>query len=50
MLAVSLARLEYRPSDTWLHTFAAAAAARMPSFEAQVRGEGVVTRSGGGRC
>jgi hypothetical protein len=35
MLAVSLARLEYRPADTWLDTFAAAAAARMHSFQAQ---------------
>jgi len=36
MLAVSLARLEYRPSDAWLDSFAAAASARMHSFEAQV--------------
>ena len=36
-LAVSLARLEYRPPDSWLDTFAAATAARMHSFEAQVR-------------
>lgn len=36
MLAVSLARLEYRPPDAWLDCFAAAAAARMQSFEAQV--------------
>lgn len=36
MLAVSLARLEYRPSDTWLDAFAAAAAARMHNFQAQV--------------
>jgi hypothetical protein len=35
-LAVSLARLEYRPPDSWLDTFAAATAARMHSFEAQV--------------
>lgn len=37
MLAVSLARLEYRPSDAWLDCFAAAAAAQMNNFEAQVR-------------
>lgn len=43
MLAVSLARLEYRPADVWLDAFAAAAAARMESFEAQVSRGRVLT-------
>jgi hypothetical protein len=37
MLIVSLARLEYKPSSAWLDAFAAAAAAKMGSFQAQVR-------------
>lgn len=47
-LAVSLARLEYRPPDSWLDTFAAATAARMHSFEAQVRLWGRVWGKGNG--
>lgn len=37
MLAVSLARLEFRPPEPWLASFSDAAAARMSSFGAQVR-------------
>jgi hypothetical protein len=36
-LAVSLARLEYRPPEAWLDCFAAAAAEQMGNFGAQVR-------------
>jgi hypothetical protein len=35
-LAVSLARLEYRPPQAWLDSFAAAAAEQMGNFGAQV--------------
>jgi hypothetical protein len=35
-LAVSLARLEYRPPQAWLDCFAAAAAEQMGNFGAQV--------------
>lgn len=39
-MVVSLARLKYRPGHTWLDAFAAAVAARMSSFEMQVRSWG----------
>jgi hypothetical protein len=37
LLATSLARLEHRPPDAWLDTFAAAARARLDKSNSRVR-------------
>ena len=40
MMVTSLARLEYRPPESWLQAFAKASQEQMSSFGAQVRGLG----------